>query len=373
MAIRLDSLMTACNDSFGINIEAGENGISNSVVWVYFAEDIENKEFIKSNELIITTGFFTVGGTSLYDFIKALIDRNASGIIINTGKYIMNEDITDSIKTLCDSYNFPLYTIPWEIHLTDIMQKLCSELLEDTRKEHNVSTAFRNALMQPDKTENYVDVLRENGFDEKGRYSLIAIAGTVDCVILGNILNALYIKGHILMYKKYTVIIVVNVPDVSILANKLYKNKSIHSLAIGISSVKQGTENISLLYNQAVDAIRAGKIYNDSITYYDNIGVMMLIFSVKDNELLKEFYMKRLNVIEEYDSKNSSKLIDTLFYYLKTGGSLSATADLMYTHRNTVGYRMNKIRELSGVMFDSPEDRYNYLTAIYVRKALMRE
>ncbi len=371
MAIRLDSLINSCSKSCKLKLEAGEKGNSNAVVWVYLAEDIENKEFIKSNELIITTGFFTVGGTSLFDFIKALIDRNASGIIINTGKYIMDNDISEEIKKICNDYNLPLYTMPWEIHLTDIMQKLCSELLEDTRKEHNLSTAFRNALMQPDRIENYNDILIENGFDENVEYRVITISGSVDELKLRNIINSLYIKGHILVYKKYTLVIAVNNKALPKLVENIAEREDVKKYSIGISSLKTGIENICSLYNESIDALKAGNINNDFITYYDNIGIMALIFAVKDSNVLKEFYLKKLKIFEDYDSKNNTKLIDTLFYYLKTGGSLSATASLMYTHRNTVGYRMNKIRELSGVMFDSPEERYDYLTAIYVRKALL--
>jgi purine catabolism regulator len=102
--------------------------------------------------------------------------------------------------------------------------------------------------------------------------------------------------------------------------------------------------------------------------FYENIGILEILFAVKDEEILRKFAEKRLGKLEEYDRKHPLDLINTLFYYLKTDCSLADAGEILFLHRNTIGYRVNKIKEISGAGFDTAEERYEYLTAVYIRK-----
>ena len=55
-----------------------------------------------------------------------------------------------------------------------------------------------------------------------------------------------------------------------------------------------------------------------------------------------------------YDIDNQSDYVKTLFIYLKNGQSLALTAQELHVHRNTVVYRIEKMRERFGGVFDSP-------------------
>ncbi len=369
MSYDLESLLLPCINKYSIRKITEKKSLSRTVTWVYLAEDIDNINFIKSNELIITTGFFTVGSTSLYDFISALIDKGVSGIIINTGKYIMEEDITEDIKALCNGNDFPLYIMPWEIHITDVMQELCGNILRNSQNESALSNAFRNLISKNDNIENYIELLNEKGFYESSQYCVINISEVYPYDKIYSMISLTNTDFHIMEYKGSTLIIVKD--NILKIKDIITESKELEGCKTGISSAKKGIEGISELYKQSADALRAAKILDEKTVLYDNIGILGLIFAVKDNEVLKNFYTKRLKVFEDYDKIHNSSLIDTLYYYLKTGCSLSETAKLMFTHRNTVGYRMNKIREISGNKFTTPEVRYEYLTAIYIRKTFL--
>lgn len=373
MSYGLGSLLSDCIRKYSIKEITEGKGLSRTVTWVYLSEDIENINFIKSNELIITTGFFTVGSTSLYDFISALIDRGMSGIIINTGKYIMESDITEDIIKLCSKNDFPLYIMPWEIHITDVMQELCGHILKNSQSQSAVSDAFRNLILDSEKGEKYIYVLNEEGFYNDSQYHVINISEVYPYGKIHNILNPLNENFHIMEYKGSTLIIITDTDNIMKIANLITEKEELKECKTGISTGEKGLKNIAKLYRQSADALRAAKLLEEKIAFYDNMGILSLIFAVEDKEVLKSFYIKRLKVFEEYDKIHNSNLIDTLYYYLKTGGSLSETAELMFTHRNTVGYRMNKIREISGNKFSIPEVRYEYLTAIYIRKAFLTE
>jgi hypothetical protein len=322
---------------------------------VYLAEDFENMSFIKSGELVITTGYFITGGISLYDFTAALIERNTSGVIINVGKYINPIDITDEVKQLCLDNDFALLTMPWSVHISDIMQELCTLLLNGRDKSNTLINAFEMLIANPQKKELYFDTLTDNGFCEDLYYTVIFSEGD-----LKTVLNKANLKYCIMEYMGGNMAVVCSESTTPI--------PDIFDVPIGISSTDRGYLNLGGLLKQARIAFKAVSVINESTVYYDNIGALGLVLAVEDEFLLKSFCKNRLLVINEYDKRHNTELVKTLFYYLKTGCSPAETAKLMCAHRNTVAYRINKIKELTGKDFDSAEQQQEYLTAIYIQK-----
>lgn len=361
----LDNLLKKYKEKYSIKCVSGAKGLSRAVSWVYFAEDIENVDFVKGSLLLITTGYFTTNGVSLYDFIRAYMERGTAGMIVNTGKYI--NEIPEDVKELCERNNYPVFIMPWEVHVTYVMQELCGVLFQNTQRHNELSEAFRDIIFNNGKKEYYYELFREHGFDGKEAYSIINIAGGAFDK-LQNRIDTGREKAHIMLHNGNAVIITTNPGIADVIASHEFEE-----CKAGVSSKAYGLENLDRLYEQSMYALRAARIMNEKIAVYDNIGIYKLIFAVDDREMLRELYMSRLSALEEYDRAHNASLVETLFYYLKTGGSLSETADLMYTHRNTVGYRLNKIKLICGAEFDSAEEKYDYLTALYIRKAAIAE
>lgn len=364
-----DTLLKNCLKKYDIK-NISEVCSHKIVTWIYLAEDIENINFINSNQLIITTGLFTTGGVSVYDFIYALINRGMSGIIINTGKYICDDEISNDILTMCAENDFPLYTMPWRVHITDLMQELCGKLIKDKSIRSSLTDAFKYAFEAPDKRENYANILEMNGFYDSFKYRVMNVSGIFTQYKINNILNRENIKSHVIECKSGIFVITANDSDCIKTAEKIADCGEQKKVKIGVSSWETGYKCFSLLKTQAEAALKATEVLDENVVFYDDMGLLGLIFAVEDKELLKRFYIKRLSVFEEYDKNHNGSLIDTLYYYIKTGGSLADTAKLMFTHRNTINYRINKIKEIGGDNLDSQEKRFEFLTAIYIRKIL---
>ncbi len=373
MAFCLESLLSAYQKRYHLCIVAGENGVCNPVTWVYLAEDIENIPMLKDNQLVITTGLFTRNGTTLMEFLSAIIAQNEAGIILNIGKYLNIEDITEEVRNFCTAHHFPFYTMPWEVPLTDVMQSFCAELLKHSQTHSLISTAFRNTLMHLENPEKEEAVLEQNGFKREDVYTIIAISGSFSDHGIDRLLHHKKMNFHIFLYHKATLVVLTGASrqSLSALSESFSQLEELQSCIIGISSQGKGRTMLSKLYQQAEHALRAAEIQEEQMVWYDEMGILALIFAVPDRQLLEQLAQNKLQVFEAYDEKHHACLVETLFYYLRTGGSLSATAEKLYTHRNTIGYRMNKIRELSGKTFASQEERCDYLTAIYIRKALL--
>ena len=128
--------------------------------------------FIKGNELVLTTCLANSNSADLLNYINNLIKNNASGLIINTGKYI--KEIPKSVIDLCNKKNFPLFTMPWEIHLVDIMQSFSNEIILNNQKEKNVSNAFKWLIFNDNNINSDAkEILLQNNYNLEGNYLLI--------------------------------------------------------------------------------------------------------------------------------------------------------------------------------------------------------
>ena len=61
--------------------------------------------------------------------------------------------------------------------------------------------------------------------------------------------------------------------------------------------------------------------------------------------------------IVAYDDQYATDLVGTLESYLEQNCNMNATAAAIYAHRHTVAYRLDRVRELSGLDPMQSEDR----------------
>ena len=175
MAIFLRDLYYDTKRKYNLNLISGGKGMENIVSWVYISEDISTSTFLNGGELIITTGV-TSGEREdwLRAFIKELIKRGTCGLILNTGRYIFEEDITDEIVRLCHRYSFPLFTMPWDTRIFDITHDYYNRIFEDSRDDGNMTAAFQNILMGNSLTDEQTDTIKGSGFNN-GCYNVLSI------------------------------------------------------------------------------------------------------------------------------------------------------------------------------------------------------
>lgn len=87
-------------------------------------------------------------------------------------------------------------------------------------------------------------------------------------------------------------------------------------------------------------------------------------------EELEDFYKTTLKPLVDYDEKRSTELVKTLEAYFTCNGNLTKMSENLYTHYNTVLYRINRIKEITGLNLDDPNDRLNLEIALKIRELL---
>ena len=88
-------------------------------------------------------------------------------------------------------------------------------------------------------------------------------------------------------------------------------------------------------------------------------GTYRLLFRVLAShpEEVRSFYEDTVAAVVRYDEQYSTDLIGTLEAYLGENCNMNATASAIYAHRHTVAYRLERIRELTGLNPMASEDR----------------
>jgi sugar diacid utilization regulator len=77
----------------------------------------------------------------------------------------------------------------------------------------------------------------------------------------------------------------------------------------------------------------------------------------EDPAELERFYSETLAPLAVYDEQYETELVATVEAYLENDGSVAKTAARMYTHRHTIRYRLERVRELAGHDISSSEGR----------------
>jgi DNA-binding PucR family transcriptional regulator len=136
---------------------------------------------------------------------------------------------------------------------------------------------------------------------------------------------------------------------------------------VGAGSKVEDVSQLFVSYQRANAAVTMAKRKKADFLRFDEMGMFRMLYSVKDAGLLEEMSDEPLKPLIEYDRKHSSNYLETLELYLKYNGSIQAVAEAMFTHRNTVIYRISNIKKLLGTELETTEERLKYQIAFYIR------
>jgi hypothetical protein len=137
-----------------------------------------------------------------------------------------------------------------------------------------------------------------------------------------------------------------------------------HSFAVGRSRVasdagdlhRAGTE--ALLAANVAEGSGAGAGDGDVLAF-DETGAYRLLLSAmsEDPAELQRFYAETIEPLAAYDEQYETELVRTVESFLDADGNVANTAQRLFTHRHTIRYRLERVRELSGLDVGSTDGR----------------
>lgn len=151
----------------------------------------------------------------------------------------------------------------------------------------------------------------------------------------------------------------------------ILKRKKDIELKIGVGRLYRGLTNADKSFQDAIRAVRIGKVISKKdIVYYDELGIFKILSQDFLNYELEDFYDTTLKTLVDYDDKKSTELVETLSCYFKNSGNLTRISEDLFTHYNTVLYRVKRIEEITGVNLNDQSERLNLEIAIKIKELL---
>jgi PucR family transcriptional regulator, proline-responsive transcriptional activator len=368
-----------------ISVAAGANGLERTVRWVYTSECFEdNREIVDwlyGGELVFITGRDIKNDeTLLLDLIQKINDKNVSGLLINLGPYI--SEIPQSVVELANKLEFPIFTIPWETRLVDVTREICTAIITKEMEEGSIENLLENILVS--------EASEEESLWNRAAYYGYQLNGLCMMCIIDIYHFAEYLKTHdiidessilemrtgfkriiqevlarnnrkaLLMLRSDSVLILIRSQQTdSEILNAIFTqikesiSKKLGGLAIkiGIGNAYAKLSEMKKSLKEAEQALKIAKLsYEEKACYhFKDLDIYSLILGVEDVQLLENYYQKMLGQLLEHDRINSSSLVSTLETFINESGNLSASAEKLYIHRNTLIYRINKIEEITSV------------------------
>ena len=152
--------------------------------------------------------------------------------------------------------------------------------------------------------------------------------------------------------------------------NKRFKNIEMN---VGIGRVVSYLENFEKSYIDSIKAISTGKILDRGlVTNFENLGIYKILSQDYLIEELEKFYNVTINSLVEYDKKKSTELIKTLESYFYNNGNLKKMSDELFTHYNTILYRVQRIMEITNMDLEDQNDRLNLEISLKIKKLLKK-
>ncbi|OAN45031.1 CdaR family transcriptional regulator [Chloroflexus islandicus] len=109
---------------------------------------------------------------------------------------------------------------------------------------------------------------------------------------------------------------------------------------------------------------------NDRVLAFGDLGVYRLLIRLRETPELWSFYRETLASLAEYDKRQHADLIKTLEAYFNNLGNLRATSEALHVHRNTLLYRIERIKEISGMDLDNAEEHFALWLAVRAHRIL---
>ena len=140
-------------------------------------------------------------------------------------------------------------------------------------------------------------------------------------------------------------------------------------VSIGVGTLVDNIKDLARSFKEAQVALEVGKVFDTdkNIVSYENIGIGRLIYQLPTT--LCEMFLQEVFKKGSVDSLDREALT-TIQAFFENNLNVSETSRKLFVHRNTLVYRLEKIRKLTGLDLREYEHAITFKVALMVKKYL---
>ena len=138
---------------------------------------------------------------------------------------------------------------------------------------------------------------------------------------------------------------------------------------VGVGTIVDNVRNLAVSFKEAQIALEVGKVFDTekTIVSYENLGIARLIYHLPTTlceTFLKEVFKK--GSIESLDQET----LFTIQKFFENNLNVSETSRKLFVHRNTLVYRLEKIKKLTGLDLREFDHAIVFKIALMVKKSV---
>ena len=140
-------------------------------------------------------------------------------------------------------------------------------------------------------------------------------------------------------------------------------------VTIGIGKPVDNIKDLARSYKEAQTAIEVGRVFDTEklIVSYENLGIGRLIYQLPTT--LCEMFLQEVFKNGSLDSLDRETL-QTIQCFFENNLNVSETSRKLFVHRNTLVYRLEKIRKLTGLDLREFDHAITFKVALMVKRYL---
>lgn len=140
-------------------------------------------------------------------------------------------------------------------------------------------------------------------------------------------------------------------------------------VTIGIGTVAENIKDLARSYKEAQVALEVGKVFDTekNIISYENLGIGRLIYQLPTT--LCEMFLQEVFKDGSLDNLDRETLL-TIQCFFENNLNVSETSRKLFVHRNTLVYRLEKIRKLTGLDLREFDHAITFKVALMVKRYL---
>ncbi|MEZ3436458.1 MAG: helix-turn-helix domain-containing protein [Lachnospiraceae bacterium] len=371
MAVELKDLYAEIKPHYEVKLHT-KSCFQKRIGWIHMVESGEFARSLYGDELVFNSGLNYISEEWLRDFIAALNYVHAGGLVValRDGHLFSKETID-----YCNEIKFPLFSASWDTPYMDIMRLFSEILLRNEQRDTNLVAALKNVIYYPKNEALYLNHFESNGFFRDMEYVIMILSCNAYATEDGNeklkqIEKELYyiLKNGIMYEEEGRLIILVSGGRRNSVEKQLRKMCGKDSnIYMGIGPTVTRLKDIHNSYEKAYTAYQLTKTaIPKNILSYEDLGIYKILADAKESAIYPAFVKEILGKLMDYDKENDTDYMQILEAYFENECSIVQTAKALYCHKNTMSYKLNKIKDILGYDILSNENRTKIMLSFYI-------
>lgn len=389
--------MVSCNDLMNLSIFkkikliAGESGIYKNISWPYICQTLDFSPWVNGGELMFLTGIgMDINDEKIMKLIYNCSEKDISGLVILTGSDGIS-CIPEAVIKVADHEKIPIFEMPWNLKLIDVTKDISNYIMKMTFNENKERELLKSILFSENLNKHHiVTLMNESGFHLDKLYFIACFKIVEDSKKKNSHID--YMMNMIKhKMERENLKFILDCYDDNIVCfiesddrESFHREKVIlkdikesllndNAFTLGLGGLCYDICNVHQSYKEALKVIKLKryKQWQSEIIDYEDVGFYKVLFEVNDNYKLKRYCDEILGTI--LDNDKNYDLLYTLRVYLMNDCNLINTSKEMFIHRNTLIYRLNKIKTMIKGSLENPIFKNELMNAIMIYDYLQCE